>query len=66
MKQCEIQKNELQKDCQFLNFDDVCTRYKIKPSKLRSMIFKNEIPVLRIGRLLRFKQEELKKWENQK
>ncbi|MDP7322014.1 MAG: helix-turn-helix domain-containing protein [Bacteriovoracaceae bacterium] len=34
----------------------------LKESKLRSMIFKDEIPYLKIGRLIRFRKEKLDEW----
>lgn len=45
-----------------LNFDDACEFLTLKKSKVRNMVFKNEIPVLRIGRLLRFDKNDLIKW----
>jgi excisionase family DNA binding protein len=38
----------------------------LKHSKLRSMIFKNEIPVIRIGRCLRFSKVDLTNWLTEK
>ena len=34
----------------------------LKESKLRSMIFKDEIPYLKIWRLIRFRKEKLDEW----
>lgn len=38
---------------------EACEFLKIKMSKLRSMVFHNELPVIRINRLLRFHQDDL-------
>jgi len=46
---------------------DVCDYLSIKMSRLRTMVFKNEIPVIRLNRLLRFDPDEIEKWiENKK
>jgi excisionase family DNA binding protein len=34
----------------------------LKTSKLRSLIFKNQMPVIRIGKCLRFDKGDLMKW----
>jgi len=43
----------------YLNTKEVCQMFGISPSKLYKMTYKNEIPVYRIGRLLKFKKLEL-------
>lgn len=47
----------LKQTCEFLN---------VKESKLRGMVFKNEIPVIRLGRCLRFSKTDLVQWLSQK
>jgi excisionase family DNA binding protein len=37
----------------------------LRVSKLRSMIFKKEIPLIKIGRLIRFDKNELDRWLEQ-
>jgi excisionase family DNA binding protein len=49
-----------------LNISQACSLLGIKTSKCRSLVFKNQIPVLRIGRLLRFDQDDLIKWLEEK
>lgn len=45
---------------------DVCTFLNIKESALRKMIFENRIPYIKIGRGVRFKPSEIKKWIEKK
>ncbi len=49
-----------------LTFLEMCNWTGIKESKGRDLVFKNQIPVLRIGRLLRFDQDDLIKWLEEK
>jgi excisionase family DNA binding protein len=49
-----------------LNISEACLFLGIRTSKCRSLVFKNQIPVLRIGRLLRFDQDDLIKWLEEK
>ena len=49
-----------------LTLPEACTLLGIKTSKCRALVFKNQIPVLRIGRLLRFDQTDLFKWLEEK
>lgn len=42
--------------------EEVCIKLDIKMSKFRSAVFKKEIPVIRIGRLIRIDQEDLDRW----
>ena len=42
--------------------NEVCTFLGIKMSKFRSAVFKKELPVIRIGRLIRVSQNDLEKW----
>lgn len=43
----------------YLNTKDVCKFLDISISKLYKMTYKNEIPVYRFGRLLKFKKTDL-------
>lgn len=45
-----------------LNIKDVEDRLNIPRSTLRAWIFQRKIPVLRIGRLVRFKESDLDRW----
>lgn len=45
-----------------LTTDEAAALLAIKPSKLRSAVFKREIPYLKIGRLVRFAKADLMKW----
>ena len=56
---CETEKNRL------LNLKEVCQLLGIKISMGRTLVFKNQIPVIRIGKLLRFDQEDIKRWVKQ-
>jgi len=50
-----------------LTLDDVCQKLSIKESHLRSLVFAKKVPIIKIGRLLRFSQEEIEQWiSNQK
>lgn len=51
---------------ELLTLDQTCEMLNLKRSKLRSMIFKNQIPVIRIGKNLRFSREDLRYWLNGK
>lgn len=54
------------KEQDLLNLDQTCQLLNLKKSKLRSMIFKNEIPVIRLGKCLRFSRTDLSLWLNEK
>ncbi len=43
--------------------EQVCSRYSIRMSTLYQWTSKKLIPFLKIGGLIRFKEEELEKWE---
>lgn len=47
-----------------MNFTEACDFLKIKKSRLRTAVFRKEIPYLKIGRLIRFDLDDLKKWVN--
>lgn len=43
--------------------EEVCNRYNIKLSTLYQWTCRNYIPHFKIGGLIRFREEELEKWE---
>lgn len=45
-----------------LTFKETCEFLQIKASRLRTAIFRKEIPFIKIGRLLRFDPKDLKEW----
>ena len=50
----------------FLTINEVCIWLKIKESHLRQLIFKQEIPYLKVGRLIRFDEKEIRLWLQEK
>lgn len=48
-----------------LSIDEASGYLSLKVSKLRSMVFKREIPIVKIGRLIRFNRSELDNWLEQ-
>ena len=48
-----------------LNINEASHYLNLKVSKLRMMVFKREIPLLKIGRLVRFNKQELDNWLEQ-
>ncbi len=53
------------KDQKLLTPQEVCELLGIKMSKFRSAIFRREIPIFKIGRLVRVSQVDLTQWLNQ-
>ena len=47
---------------ELLGINDVSRILKIRESTLRAWVFQRRIPVVRIGRLVRFKRSELERW----
>lgn len=45
-----------------LTLNEACGFLKIKKSRLRTAIFRKEIPFIKIGRLIRFDHDDLKAW----
>jgi len=45
-----------------ITFSEACDFLKIKKSRLRTAIFRREIPFIKIGRLIRFDQNDLIRW----
>lgn len=48
-----------------LTFNEACDFLKIKKSRLRTAIFRREIPYIKIGRLIRFDLNDLNTWIKQ-
>lgn len=51
-------------DKRLLTPEEVCTLLGIKMSKFRSAVFKKQIPVVKLGRLVRVDPKELEEWIN--
>jgi excisionase family DNA binding protein len=49
-------------DAPLMTLEDVSNYLKLKPSKVRSMIFRKEIPYMKIGRLVRFSRQDIDLW----
>ncbi|MGI4991962.1 helix-turn-helix domain-containing protein [Halobacteriovorax sp. GFR7] len=49
-----------------LNIEEASSFLSVKVSRLRTAVFRKEIPFVKIGRLVRFKQDELIKWIDSK
>lgn len=45
-----------------LSVEEAAKYLNLKVSKVRSMIFRKELPLIKIGRLVRFHEEDLKIW----
>lgn len=45
-----------------MTLSEACDYLKIKKSRIRTAIFRREIPFIKIGRLIRFDQTDLQKW----
>lgn len=56
----------LQSRAELLTLDQTCEILNLKRSKLRSLVFKNQIPVIRIGKCLRFCIKDLQIWLDEK
>ena len=49
-----------------MTVEQACELLNVKKSKMRSMLFRNEIPVIRIGKCLRFCRKDLDQWLEEK
>lgn len=61
----EDNKQESKQD-ELLTPDQACQFLNLKRSMLSSLVFKNQIPVIRLGRCLRFSKSDLTQWISQK
>jgi excisionase family DNA binding protein len=57
-----LNKLENNQDRDILDFKETAELLHVKPSRLRTLIFKKEIPVIRLGRTLRFSRQDLIQW----
>ena len=51
---------------ELLTITELTSLLSIKESHLRSLIFRQEIPFIKVGRLIRFDQSQIKKWLEEK
>lgn len=47
---------------EFLTVEEVARKLAVKETMIRALIFRNEIPYLKIGKLIRFENEKLNQW----
>lgn len=45
-----------------MDVSEVAAYLNLKPSKIRKMVFRREIPYVKIGRLVRFKRQAIEAW----
>jgi excisionase family DNA binding protein len=55
-----------EKSLELLTIPEASSYLNLTESMLRSLVFKRKIPVLRIGKCLRFSKDDLNKWVNSK
>ena len=48
-----------------LTINEAANFLSVKVSRLRTAVFRKEIPFIKIGRLVRFKEDDLLKWIEQ-
>jgi excisionase family DNA binding protein len=58
-------KQQIPSNSNLLSINDASTYLNLKVSKIRMMVFKKEIPLVKIGRLIRFRQHDLDSWLEQ-
>lgn len=51
---------------ELLTIKELTSLLSIKESHLRSLIFRQEIPFIKVGRLIRFDQSQIQKWLEEK
>jgi len=56
---------ENNQDSKLLCINEASAYLNLKVSKLRAMIFKREIPLIKIGRLIRFDKCQIDQWLKQ-
>lgn len=57
-----MQQKNANNELELMTFKEVLKLLKVKESKLRSAIFKREIPYIKIGALIRFNRNQLLEW----
>jgi excisionase family DNA binding protein len=45
-----------------LDIKEIAEKLRVKESTLRAWVFQRRIPIVRIGRLVRFNPSEIEKW----
>ncbi len=53
---------DIQKVIELLTIDEAALLLKLKKSRLRKAVFNREIKYVKLGALIRFKQEHLTEW----
>ena len=56
----------LEENAKLLTIQDAAELLNVKISRMRAMIFKNEIPFFKLGRLIRFDKDDLLIWVEEK
>ncbi len=51
---------------ELLTIGEAAALLALKPSRMRTAVFKRELPFLKIGKLLRFRREDLIQWVESK
>ena len=62
MTHTKISLVEGEKANEYLSFQQVVKLLNVKESMLRGLVFRKEIPYVKIGRLLRFNKEDIMGW----
>jgi excisionase family DNA binding protein len=50
----------------FFTVEELSRYLNVKPSKIRAMVFRRELPFLKFGRLVRFSRQEIDAWTKQR
>lgn len=51
---------------QILTLRELCELMNVKPSWLKSMVFRKKIPFIKLGKHIRFEKDEVQKWIEEK
>lgn len=54
--------SSLNKKSELMTIEETSVFLNLKISRLRSLVFKSEIPFIKIGRLVRFRAQDLHEW----
>jgi excisionase family DNA binding protein len=55
-------KNQNENIKNFLTINEASIYLNLKVSKLRNLVFKKQIPIIKIGRLIRFEKSQIDLW----
>jgi excisionase family DNA binding protein len=55
-------KNQNENIKNFLTINEASIYLNLRVSKLRSLVFKKQIPIVKIGRLIRFEKSQIDSW----